>query len=76
MITYQSRIKHNMFLILFCDFKGSVSNAPLGRVYVEDEDDWDIADKYFYWVGPQNSMFYLNQTTGSLYASSEIREGR
>ncbi|KAK7075417.1 hypothetical protein SK128_018161, partial [Halocaridina rubra] len=51
-------------------------DAPLGRVYVDDADDWDIGDKVFEWGGPPHALFTLNAKDGTIYASSQIREGR
>ncbi|KAK8371878.1 hypothetical protein O3P69_010115, partial [Scylla paramamosain] len=52
------------------------SDAPLGRVFVQDPDDWDLADKYFEWVGPPHPLFTLRPSDGTLFASSQVREGR
>ncbi|KAK8405865.1 hypothetical protein O3P69_001973 [Scylla paramamosain] len=56
--------------------QGGGSEAPLGRVFVEDPDDWDLADKTFQWLGPPHPFFSLNAHTGDLLASSQVREGR
>ncbi|XP_064116011.1 LOW QUALITY PROTEIN: putative neural-cadherin 2 [Macrobrachium nipponense] len=56
--------------------QGSGSEAPLGRVYVDDPDDWDIADKTFRWAGKPHPLFTLNADDGSIIASSLVREGR
>lgn len=51
------------------------SDAPLGRVFVQDPDDWDLEDKEFEWSGPPHPLFTL-RPDGALFASSQIREGR
>ncbi|XP_066988266.1 putative neural-cadherin 2 [Macrobrachium rosenbergii] len=56
--------------------QGSGSDAPLGRVYVDDPDDWDVADKTFRWAGKPHPLFTLNADDGSIFASSLVREGR
>ncbi|XP_064116623.1 putative neural-cadherin 2 [Macrobrachium nipponense] len=56
--------------------QGSGSEAPLGRVYVDDPDDWDLADKKFRWAGKPHPLFTLNADDGSIFASSLVREGR
>ncbi|KAK7071828.1 hypothetical protein SK128_016924 [Halocaridina rubra] len=56
--------------------QGSGSDAPLGRVYVEDPDDWDVADKTFRWNGKPHPSFTLNEDDGTIFASSQVREGR
>ena len=57
-------------------FQGSGSDASLGRVYVDDPDDWDLADKTFSWRGSPHPLFTLNESSGIIYASSLIGEGR
>ncbi|XP_068219972.1 putative neural-cadherin 2 [Palaemon carinicauda] len=52
------------------------AEAALGRVYVEDPDDWDLEDKTFKWAGKPHPLFTLNSQTGAIYASTHIREGR
>ncbi|XP_069945615.1 putative neural-cadherin 2 isoform X3 [Cherax quadricarinatus] len=52
------------------------SEAPLGRVYVDDADDWDLGDKSFQWAGPPHPLFFLNTSDGAVFASSLITEGR
>ncbi|KAG7163819.1 Neural-cadherin-like 11, partial [Homarus americanus] len=56
--------------------QGGGSDAPLGRVYVQDPDDWDLGDKSFQWAGPPNPLFSLNTSDGTVFASSLVREGR
>ncbi|XP_063879939.1 putative neural-cadherin 2 isoform X2 [Scylla paramamosain] len=56
--------------------QGGGSDAPLGRIYVNDPDDWDLKDKTFSWMGAPHPLFSLNQEDGTIYASSHVREGR
>ncbi|XP_069159473.1 uncharacterized protein [Procambarus clarkii] len=56
--------------------QGGGPDAPLGRVYVDDPDDWDLADKTFRWVGSPHPLFSLNPDDGTIFASSQVREGR
>ena len=56
--------------------QGGGSDAPLGRVFVEDPDDWDLADKEFEWAGAPHPLFTLRPHDGTLFASSQVREGR
>ena len=39
----------SIFSTLFTvyNYNGEYDNIPLGRVYCEDEDDWDLPDKTF-----------------------------
>ena len=56
--------------------KGAGSEAPLGRVYVDDPDDWDAADKSYAWDGPAHPLFSLQPKHGTIFAASVVREGR
>ena len=52
------------------------SEACLGRVYVEDPDDWDVGDKSFQWASTPHPHFTLEPATGELYARPTLGEGR
>ncbi|XP_064098214.1 putative neural-cadherin 2 [Macrobrachium nipponense] len=52
------------------------SERPWVRVYVDNPDDWDVADKTFRWAGKPHPLFTLNADDGSIFASSLVREGR
>ncbi|XP_071513597.1 uncharacterized protein [Panulirus ornatus] len=56
--------------------RGGGADAALGRVYVEDPDDWDLQDKTFSWAGPPNPLFTLQPNTGEIFASTQLMEGR
>ncbi|ROT84262.1 Neural-cadherin [Penaeus vannamei] len=56
--------------------QGGGSDAPLGRIYVDDPDDWDIGDKAFEWVGAPHPLFSISHDSGAIFASSQVREGR
>ncbi|XP_050716089.1 putative neural-cadherin 2 isoform X2 [Eriocheir sinensis] len=56
--------------------QGAGSEAPLGRVFVDDPDDWDLGDKEFEWAGPPHPLFTLHPRDGTILASSQVREGR
>ncbi|XP_064120797.1 uncharacterized protein LOC135225392 [Macrobrachium nipponense] len=56
--------------------RGGSVNVPLGRVYVDDPDDWDLKDKTFKWATSAHPLFTLDQQEGTIYASSLVREGR
>jgi len=37
---------------------GEFFNAPLGNVYAEDEDDWDVENKTFAFVDSEPERFF------------------
>jgi len=41
-----------------CFFVGEFFNAPLGNVYAEDEDDWDVENKTFAFVDKEHKRFF------------------
>lgn len=59
---------------LFGALQGAGSDVALGRVYVDDPDDWDLKDKSFRWAGPPHPLFTLNPSTGEVFGSNQLRE--
>ncbi|XP_045129934.1 putative neural-cadherin 2 isoform X2 [Portunus trituberculatus] len=49
--------------------------VPLGRVYVQDPDDWDAASKTYAWRDPQ-AGFFLDTSSGHLSMAPSTRDGR
>ncbi|XP_021942527.1 DE-cadherin isoform X2 [Zootermopsis nevadensis] len=53
--------------IFMYNYKGEAPNTEIGRVYVEDPDDWDLGDKHFMWKdGIQHQNFDLDRNTGMI----------
>jgi hypothetical protein len=53
--------------IFVYNYKGEAPNTEIGRVYVEDPDDWDLADKHFAWKDRiQHQNFDLDPATGMI----------
>ena len=48
---------------------------PLGRVYVQDPDDWDAAAKTYAWKDPR-AGFFLNTSSGHLSMAPSVADGR
>lgn len=47
----------------------------IGRVYVDDLDDWDLADKNFRWATDKNTYFGLDEATGTLTMFKDTPSG-
>lgn len=47
-------------------FKGEAPDTEIGRVYVEDPDDWDLNDKHFSWADGPHRNFDLDSKTGMI----------
>ncbi|XP_069196001.1 putative neural-cadherin 2 isoform X2 [Procambarus clarkii] len=59
-------------------FRGDDVPIPVGRVYVEDADDWDAGDKTWAWVeggGRGHPLFTLDAHTGHLTMSGHAPDG-
>ncbi|XP_014282551.1 DE-cadherin isoform X2 [Halyomorpha halys] len=55
--------------IFVYNYKGEAPDTEIGRVYVEDPDDWDLPDKRFEWAGMASPYFYLDPKTGMITMS-------
>ena len=55
--------------IFVYNYKGEAPDTEIGRVYVEDPDDWDLPDKDFAWVSPHEG-FRLNSNNGMITLKS------
>ncbi|XP_012537254.1 DE-cadherin isoform X1 [Monomorium pharaonis] len=51
--------------IFVYNYKGESPDTEIGRVFVNDPDDWDLPDKSFDWASPHDG-FYLNTSTGMI----------
>ena len=53
--------------IFVYNFKGQAPDTEIGRVYVDDPDDWDLGDKTFTWKdGMKHQFFDLNSDNGMI----------
>lgn len=73
--------------IFVYNYRGQYRNIPVGRVHVEDLDDWDLSDKKFYWennnphpnfrLDPANgTLFMKNVTEGSYFLKFLVSDQR
>lgn len=74
--------------IFVYNYRGQYKNIPIGRVHVEDLDDWDIQDKRYSWedknaahpnfaLDPNNGTIYMkNVTEGSYFLKFYVYDKR
>lgn len=58
------------------NYLGQAPDTPIGRIFVNDLDDWDLEDKKFYWNDVENHRFKLDEETGMLTMRRGAREGK
>ena len=64
-------------IVTFCLFQGQSPSTEIGRVYVYDKDDWDIADKTFKWLSDDaHPGFSLNRDTGMITMKHGVMPGK
>lgn len=51
--------------IFVYNYRGEAPDTEIGRVYVNDPDDWDLPDKHFAWASTHEG-FQLNPSTGMI----------
>ncbi|XP_014220809.1 DE-cadherin [Trichogramma pretiosum] len=62
--------------IFVYNYNGEGPKVDIGRVYVNDSDDWDLNDKTFDWYnGRIESGFKLNRDTGMITLAPEVNNG-
>lgn len=62
--------------IFVYNYKGEAPDTEIGRVFVDDLDDWDLHDKTFRWRdGSPHTYFDLNADTGMIKMLQGTREG-
>uniref|UniRef100_A0A182WJR5 DE-cadherin n=1 Tax=Anopheles minimus TaxID=112268 RepID=A0A182WJR5_9DIPT len=66
--------------IFVYNYKGESPNTEVGRVYVDDPDDWDLPDKTFQWDDATRhqsvDFFDLNRDTGMITMLQGTRGGK
>ena len=60
------------------NYRGQAPKSSIGRVYVYDQDDWDIPDKTFTWADGETKYpyFELDEGTGFITMKPGTPEGR
>ena len=52
--------------IIFYSYMGRTHGTQVGRVYIQDLDDWDLKDKTFSWAASPHSNFKLEEDSGMI----------
>lgn len=55
-------------------FPGELPQTEIGRVHVEDADDWDGSDKIYRWLNEKPQYFDIDGT-GTLFIEQGVPEG-
>lgn len=55
-------------------YKGESPDMEIGRVYVDDLDDWDLPDKKFKWLHGPHERFDLKSETGMITMLQNTKE--
>ena len=50
--------------------------TPLGKIFVDDPDDWDSNQKIWKWHSAPNSLFILDERTGQIAMKANVPDGR
>lgn len=61
--------------IFVYNYKGQAPDTEIGRVFVEDPDDWDLPDKTFFWSDGPHNAFSLDENTGMITMLEGTRDG-
>ena len=65
--TNDNRMHAGSKTIFVYNFKGESLPTPIGRVHVEDQDDWDLPDKSFFWENhASHPNFDVDKDTGMI----------
>lgn len=65
--TNDNRMHAGSKAIYVYNFKGESLPTPIGRVHVEDQDDWDLPDKSFFWENHvSHPNFDVDKDTGMI----------
>ncbi|KAB0801471.1 hypothetical protein PPYR_05825 [Photinus pyralis] len=62
--------------IFVYNYEGKSPDVSIGRVYVDDLDDWDLNDKYFQWASFEDEHFTLNNDNGTIIMKSGTPAGK
>ncbi|XP_066980224.1 neural-cadherin-like [Macrobrachium rosenbergii] len=61
--------------VLVYTHKSISQETQIGRVYVNDPDDWDLVDKTFNWSGKPHPNFILDEDSGMITMVAATRRG-
>lgn len=67
-------MKEGKSTIFVYTYKGESPDMEIGRVYVDDLDDWDLPDKKFKWLRGPHERFDLKSETGMITMLQNTKE--
>ncbi|XP_049764500.1 neural-cadherin-like, partial [Schistocerca cancellata] len=56
-------------------YQDQTPETDIGRIYVQDPDDWDLPDKKFYWLADEHHRFKVNEASGMITMKYNTPEG-
>ncbi|CAL4064812.1 unnamed protein product, partial [Meganyctiphanes norvegica] len=71
-----NRMKPGKKTVFLWKTRSGAGEMSLGRIWVNDPDDWDAHDKQFQWAREPNPLFSLNNETGFIKANQNLPNGR
>ncbi|XP_049835040.1 neural-cadherin-like [Schistocerca gregaria] len=70
-----NKMKFGRKNILVYKYKDQTPETDIGRVYVEDPDDWDLPDKKFFWNTHEHHRFRINEASGMITMKCNTPDG-
>ncbi|XP_049790251.1 neural-cadherin-like [Schistocerca nitens] len=61
--------------VLVYKYQDQTPETDIGRIYVEDPDDWDLRDKTFYWRTYEHHRFKIDEDTGMITMKHNTPDG-
>ncbi|XP_049940791.1 neural-cadherin-like [Schistocerca serialis cubense] len=70
-----NKMKFGRKNILVYKYKDQTPETDIGRIYIEDPDDWDLPDKKFFWNTHEHHRFRINEASGMITMKRNTPDG-